>query len=133
VVAGSQALVAGDRWSVAGAKFFENTGASYVRQNTQGHQSTDHRPPTTGHLPCSDSSPACLQTLGDLAVQHSRELAVLKQAIQLQKKMKPRRNEEHEARKKDECLKRVRRSSLLRALGVLRGEILFLACYNRNK
>lgn len=37
-------------------------------------------------LPCSDSSPTCLQTLGDLAVQNSREIAVLKQAIALQKK-----------------------------------------------
>jgi hypothetical protein len=37
-------------------------------------------------LPCTDSSPTCLNALSDLAVQNSRELVVLEQAIQLQKK-----------------------------------------------
>ena len=37
-------------------------------------------------LPCTDSSPVCLTTLSHLAVQNSREIAVLEKAIQLQKK-----------------------------------------------
>lgn len=37
-------------------------------------------------LPCSDSSPACVQNLSELAVQNSRELVVLEQAIAFQKK-----------------------------------------------
>lgn len=47
----------------------------------------NYRLPTTDYrLPCQDSSPAGLETLGDLAVENSREIAVLEQAIQLQKK-----------------------------------------------
>jgi hypothetical protein len=44
----------------------------------------NYRLPTTDYrLPCQDSSPACLNTLGALAVENSREIAVLEQAIQL--------------------------------------------------
>lgn len=42
---------------------------------------------TTDHgLPCQNSSPACLNTLSDWAVQNNRELRVLKEAIRLQRK-----------------------------------------------
>ena len=48
---------------------------------------TSHQPPATDHqLPCLSSSPTCLTTLSHLAVQNSREIAVLEKAIQLQKK-----------------------------------------------
>jgi hypothetical protein len=40
------------------------------------------------------------------------------------KKIKPRRNEEHEERKKYKSLERIGFSCSLRALGALRGEIL---------
>lgn len=43
-------------------------------------------PATDYRLPCLDSSPSCLETLSHLAVQNSREIAVLEQASQLQKK-----------------------------------------------
>jgi hypothetical protein len=42
------------------------------------------------------------------------------------KKIKPRRNEEHEERKQCKSLRRAGFSLSLRALGALRGEILFL-------
>jgi hypothetical protein len=45
------------------------------------------------------------------------------------KKIKPQRNEEHEEGKKCKSLKRSGFSPPLRALGVLRGEILFLDLY----
>lgn len=50
------------------------------QEENNGQRTTDHG------LPCLDSSPVCLQTLSDLAVQNSREIAVLDQAITLQKK-----------------------------------------------
>jgi hypothetical protein len=53
---------------------------------------------------------------------------LLSRAIDL-KKIKPRRNQEHEERKNGKSLKRLNFSSPLRALGALRGEILFLDFY----
>ncbi len=83
-VVGSLSVVAGGWWSVAGTNTFGNTSRS-----TQAQEATpaNHQPPATNHyLPCTDSSPTCLQMLGDIAVQNSREIAVLAQAIKLQKK-----------------------------------------------
>jgi hypothetical protein len=48
------------------------------------------------------------------------------------KRIKPRRNEEHEERKTGKSLKRLLFSSPLRALGALRGENLFLDFYRRE-
>jgi Outer membrane efflux protein len=81
-VVGSPAVVAGGWWSVAG----EEKMVSSRCQKTVAPGAIDSHLPATNHLPCQDSSPACLQTLGDLAVQHSREITVMEQAIQLQKK-----------------------------------------------
>lgn len=88
LVVGSQHLVAGGRWSVVGKKALGERVTSSTPRYTQiqGQPATSHQSPTTGHLPCQDSSPTCLQTLGDIAVKNSRELAVLQKAITLQKK-----------------------------------------------
>lgn len=95
----------GSQWSVVGNTTSLSPMLNYQPAAADAHQpATDHRPPTTSsqpatdhqppatnspatdHLPCTDSSPTCLQTLSDLAVQNSREWAVLGQAIALQKK-----------------------------------------------
>ncbi len=83
LVVGSPPVVAGGWWSVAGTNTFGDTSRS-----TQAPAATpaNHQPPATSHLRCTDSSPICLQTLGDLAVQNNREIAILEQAIKLQQK-----------------------------------------------
>jgi hypothetical protein len=43
-------------------------------------------PSTVYRLPCQNSSPACLRTLGDVAVRNNLEIRTLDQAIQLTKK-----------------------------------------------
>jgi hypothetical protein len=103
-VAGT-AEVAGSRWSVMGQKTVV-PGAMDSLQPATSHQPPatpifpatshqppatqspipSHQPPTTSHLPCTDASPTCLNTLGNLAVQNNREIAVVEQAIALQKK-----------------------------------------------
>ena len=51
-----------------------------------GTNTANRELPTANALPCLSSAPTCLQALGNLAVQNSREIAVLEQAITLQKK-----------------------------------------------
>ncbi len=63
-------------------RLYQATAAS--QPNPPGN---NFRVPTSDfRLPCQDSSPTCLTTLSHLAVQNSREIAVLEKAIQLQKK-----------------------------------------------
>jgi inner membrane protein len=95
-----EATVVGGQWSVAGnttvvggqwlviGKNTPSSPATDLRQPATNHRppATSSPPPATSHLPCSDSSPTCLNTLGDLAVENSREIAVLEQAIAVQKK-----------------------------------------------
>jgi hypothetical protein len=79
--------VVGGQWSVIG-KNTPSSPAAHLRQPATDHRlpTTSSQSPPTSHLPCTDSSPTCLAMLGDLAVQNSREMAVVKQAIALQKK-----------------------------------------------
>ncbi len=76
-VVSSPPVVAGGWWSVAGTNTFGG-----MSRSTQAQEAVpaNHQPPATSHLPCTDSSPTCLNALGDLAVQNGREIAVVKQA-----------------------------------------------------
>lgn len=87
-VVDSPLQVVSGQWSVVGITAFGDKVPSRALRNRQVQEipPTGHRPPITDHLPCQDSSPTCLNALGDLAVQNSREMAVVKQAIALQKK-----------------------------------------------
>ena len=66
--------------------FAVHSSQSSTKAQSPGTTTANRELPTANALPCQDSSPVCLTTLGDLAIQSSRELAVLEQAIQLQKK-----------------------------------------------
>lgn len=81
MVDGSQHTVDG-RACASGSKFSSELPPRAQQPNNKNYRlpSTDYR------LPCQDSSPACLHTLGDLAVRHNLELRTLDHAIQLAKK-----------------------------------------------
>lgn len=81
MVVGSQHTVDG-RACESGSKF-----SSERPPRAQQPSNKNYRLPSTDYrLPCQDSSPACLHTLGDLAVRHNLEIRTLDHAIQLAKK-----------------------------------------------